>query len=169
MPCGSSDAKLRLDLFAGRLWNGEREVAMTPKSFSMLAYFVSHPNRLISHQELLDRVWPTTHVSEGLVKDYVRQIRRALSDSASTPGYIETVRGRGYRYVGDIAMTGSEVPQGQTSIDSAQSIAVLPFADMSDDADQAYFAAGIAEDIVAELWPVSIVGCHRSRFDGRLR
>ncbi len=153
MPCGVSDAELRLDLLDGRLWDGEREVALTPKSFSMLAYFVSHPNRLISRQELLDRIWPTTHVSEGSVKDYVRQIRRALGDSSSTPAYIETVRGRGYRYVGDIAVTGSESPRRPepAPIESAQSIAVLPFADMSDDADQAYFAAGIAADIVAEL------------------
>ena len=146
-----SETTLHLDLSEGRLWNGGREVALTPTSFSMLRYFVSHPNRLIPKQELLDRVWPDTHVGEGLVKDYVRRLRRLLGDDPAAPAFIETARGRGYRFVGDIAVTGAEMTKNPLALDSAPSIAVLPFEDTSDGADQNHFATGIADGIIGAL------------------
>ncbi len=153
MPCVGSGTTLRLDLSDGRLWNGGQEVALTPTSFSMLRYFVLHPNRLITKQELLKQVWPETHVSEDLVKDYVRRIRRVLGDDPAEPAFIETARGRGYRFVGDIAVSGAGNAEQSLSParGSPPSIAVLPFADKSDGADQEYFSDGIAEGIIAEL------------------
>lgn len=153
MSHAGSGTTLRLDLSDGRLWNGGQEVPLTPTSFSMLRYFVLHPNRLIPKQELLKQVWPDTHVSEGLIKDYVRRIRRVLGDDPAEPAFIETARGRGYRYIGDIAVTGATNTEQPLSPapQLVPSVAVLPFADKSDGADQAYFSAGISEDIIAEL------------------
>ncbi len=119
----------------------------------MLEYFARNPNRLITKQELLDEVWPDTHVTEALVKDYVRKIRRILQDDALQPGFIETARGLGYRLIGNIRVSDSDDAlhtKGELR-NSVPAIAVLPFADASDGASQNYFATGIAEDIIAEL------------------
>ena len=141
------------DLSDGRLWSGDREIRLTPTQFSMLRYFALNPDRLITKRELLDQVWPDTHVTEDSVKDYVRKIRKILNDDARRPRFIETARGMGYRFVGNIKISGMDgAPLAAIPAQHpAPSIAVLPFADTSDGRDQAYFAAGIAEDIIAEL------------------
>jgi DNA-binding winged helix-turn-helix (wHTH) protein len=72
----------------------------------MLRYFALNSNRVISKQELLHKVWPDTHVTEDLVKDYVRRLRRILGDDAGQPRYIETVLGLGYRFLGRIGIVG---------------------------------------------------------------
>lgn len=138
-----------LDLATAHLLAGDARIRLTPRLLAMLRYFAENPGRLISRQELLDRVWPDTHVSEGLVKDYVRRLRGVLSDDAREPRFIETARGLGYRLVGDIVVTKDGA--APASRDALPAIAVLPFADRSETADQAYFAAGMAEDIMAEL------------------
>jgi len=144
---------LRFDLGDARLWVDGRAEQLTPTQAAMLRYFALNPNRVISQQELLDKVWPDTHVTEALVKDYVRKLRRILDDDPRQPHFIETVRGMGYRFVGGVSISGvddltqSAIAAGR----SAPSIAVLPFTDASDGGDQAYYSAGIAEDIIAEL------------------
>jgi TolB-like protein/Flp pilus assembly protein TadD len=144
---------LHFDPGDARLWVDGRESQLTPTQASMLRYFAFNSNRVISKQELLDMVWPDTHVTEALVKDYVRRLRRILDDDPSQPRFIETVRGMGYRFVGSVSISGvDDVTQSAGAASrSAPSIAVLPFTDASDGDNQAYFSAGFAEDIVAEL------------------
>ncbi len=153
MEASRFDPEFVLDLASSALTAHGRPVPLTPKCFSMLRHFALNPGRLITRQELLENVWPDTHVSEDLVKDYVRKLRRLLGDDAAKPRVIETARGMGYRLVGDVSVfsiAGARetadpvVPQQPT-------IAVLPFADTSEGADQRFFTAGIAEDIIAEL------------------
>lgn len=94
---------LRLDLADERLWDGERVIPLPPTALSMLRYFVTHPNQLLTKEGILEAVWPDTFVTEALIKDYVQDLRRALGDDPKAPRFIETVRGRGYRYLGGIA------------------------------------------------------------------
>ncbi len=135
-----------LDIAAGQLIADGARIPLTPTLFSMLRHFAQNPGRLITKQELLDEIWPNTHVTDGLVKDYVRKIRRVLLDDAEHPRFIETARGMGYRLIGDIAVSAD----GSAPV-RAPSVAVLPFSDASDGTDQVYFATGIAEDIIAGL------------------
>lgn len=153
MDAAQHDPRFCLDLAAGQLTADDRRIPLTPTLFSMLRHFALNPGRLITKQELLDEIWPDTHVTEGLVKDYVRKIRTILKDDAERPRYIETARGMGYRLVGDIIVSGTSNAQKMAT--SAQqrvpSVAVLRFADTSDGAEQEYFSVGIADDIIAEL------------------
>lgn len=144
--------RICLDLAAAQLVKGDSRISLTPRLFSVLRHFAENPGRLITQQELLDRVWPELHVSEGLVKDYVRRARKVLGDDAARPRFIETARGLGYRLVGDIDVSSENPPSPLARSESrAPAIAVLPFADRSDTVGQSYFAAGVAEDIMAEL------------------
>ncbi len=86
-------------------------IDLSPKPFLMLLYFVSNPRQLLTTEDILKGVWPDSIVTPDSVKDYVAVIRRALNDSANNSGYIETVRGVGYRFIGDITIAGdSSVP-----------------------------------------------------------
>src|SRR5262245_49325695 len=90
----------RLDPVNEQLWHAERLVALRRKPFAILRYLVERPRRLISKEELLEQLWSAEHVSEGVLKTYLSEIRKALNDSPRRPRFIETAHGRGYRFVG---------------------------------------------------------------------
>ena len=95
-------AKYRLDLGDERLWHGDQPVQINNKAFQLLRLFVSSPNRLLTKDHILDAVWGDVCVSEGLIKEYVHDLRLALGDDPKEPRFIETVRGRGYRFLGGV-------------------------------------------------------------------
>lgn len=101
----------RLDPVDELLWHGAAQIRLPPRAFAMLRYLVENPNRLLTKQELLQRVWPNLYVTEALIKDYVQDLRKVLGDDAKAPRFIETVRGRGYRFIGPIALSGAETPE----------------------------------------------------------
>ncbi len=91
-----------LDLDEQRLWREEEEVEIRPKSLAVLRYLVEHRGSLVPKNELLERVWTDTNVSDTVLKVCVREVREALGEDAKTPRYIETVARRGYRFIGDV-------------------------------------------------------------------
>lgn len=158
---------LRLDLSSRQLLSDGRAVELTLICFSMLSYFVQNPGRLITKQELLDNIWAEVFVEEGAVKGYVRKLRQILNDVPKRPRYIETARGLGYRYIGDIAMCGHEEvrPAALVDRDSRLTIAVLAFTNMGADQGKEYFSDGISEDIITDLsrFPMlSVIARHSS-------
>jgi TolB-like protein/Flp pilus assembly protein TadD len=143
----------RLDLTDERLWNGDQPVQISNKAFQLLRLLVSNPNRLLTKDYILDAVWGDVCVSEGLIKEYVHDLRLALGDDPKQPRFIETVRGRGYRFLG-----GVEEGERAESAEARRrpkshppSLAVLPFTNLSGDPEQEYFSDGITEDIITEL------------------
>src|SRR5262245_8122795 len=88
-----------LDPLDKRLWRGPHAVPLTPKAFDVLHDLVRHPGRLVTKRQLLDDVWPGVHVGDAVLKVYVLEIRRALGDAAHAPRFVETVHGRGYRFI----------------------------------------------------------------------
>jgi len=92
----------RLDPVNARLWRGAEAVALQPRVFDVLHYLVTHPNRLVTKDELLDAVWPETAVSEAVVRVAIGALRKALDDTTRTPRFIATVPRRGYRFVAPV-------------------------------------------------------------------
>ncbi len=84
------------------LYASGRPIQLRPKVFQVLNYFIAHRDRVISKSELAEHVWPDTFVSDAVLENTVRAVRKALGDSASAQRYIETRRGHGYRFVADI-------------------------------------------------------------------
>ena len=76
-----------------------RRVPMEPQAFDVLAYLVSHRDRVVSKEELMDAVWGGRFVSETAVTSRIKQVRRALGDDGQAQRLIRTVHGRGYRFV----------------------------------------------------------------------
>src|SRR5258706_4710447 len=87
----------RLDLESERLWKDEDEVRLRRKPFAILRHLVQNPQRLVTHAEIVEAVWGKIAMSESLLRTHVRDLRHVLGE-----GIIETVVGRGYRFVGEL-------------------------------------------------------------------
>ena len=88
-----------LDVAAERLLCAGEVVALTPKAFAVLRCLIENGGQLVSKQELLRAGWDKTHVSDGVLKVIILEIRRALGDDPTSPRFIETVPRRGYRFI----------------------------------------------------------------------
>ena len=88
-----------LDPEKGRLYEGGRQVPLAPRPFETLLYLVRRCGRLVSKNELMERLWPGTFVTDDVLVQSVVEIRRALGDHARTPRYVETVPRRGYLFL----------------------------------------------------------------------
>ena len=89
----------RLDLGSEQLWCQDEVVALTPKAFVVLCRLIQDGGQLVSKEELLRAGWAKTHVSDGVLKVIILEIRRALGDDPVAPRFIETVPRRGYRFI----------------------------------------------------------------------
>jgi TolB-like protein/tetratricopeptide (TPR) repeat protein len=145
----------RLDLERGSLCNEQGEIELRPKSFQVLRYLVGNAGRLVAKQELLQAMWPNVTVSEESLSRCISDVRSALQDAEAQ--IIKTVPRRGYRFTA--AVTASDAPATNQVTNGAAvlstperpSIAVLPFANMSGDPEQEYFADGMVEEITTAL------------------
>jgi DNA-binding winged helix-turn-helix (wHTH) protein len=84
-----------------RLRRGSEPVELRPKSIKVLHYLAARPGQLVTKEELFERVWSGRVVSDSGLRLCVREIRAALEDDAGAPHYLETVVGRGYRFLED--------------------------------------------------------------------
>jgi two-component system phosphate regulon response regulator PhoB len=101
-PAGAGDVMevqgLKLDDSSHRVSAGEREISLGPTEYRLLHFFMTHPERVFSRGQLLDRVWGgNTYVEERTVDVHIRRLRKAL-EPFSLEGLVQTVRGAGYRY-----------------------------------------------------------------------
>ena len=91
-----ASGRLRIDMASGEAWLGERALKLERRPQMMLQLLAGRPGEVVGREELLERVWGTTYTGfDHSVEQAAHQIRRALKE----PGWIETVRGLGYRFV----------------------------------------------------------------------
>lgn len=89
---------LELDTAGHRVTADDNEVRLGPTEYRLLRFLMTHPDRVYSRTQLLDRVWgANVYVEERTVDVHVRRLRKALTD-AGADAYIQTVRGAGYRF-----------------------------------------------------------------------
>ena len=150
---GISFGRYRLDPRGG-LSSGAREIKLTPKALALLSYLTERPGEVVTKDELFAAVWPEATVGDAALVTCVQELRSALKDDARQPRYIETLHRRGYRFIARPAPTPKDQVNGQAvslALPDKPSIAVLPFTNMSAEADQDYFADGISEDLITGL------------------
>jgi DNA-binding response OmpR family regulator len=94
---------VRLDRHARRVYRGNNEIVLTPKALTLLEYLMLHPDELVTRDRLLDAVWGWDYpVGTRAVDTRVAELRRVLDDDPTTPRYIETIPGQGYRFVAEV-------------------------------------------------------------------
>jgi DNA-binding winged helix-turn-helix (wHTH) protein/tetratricopeptide (TPR) repeat protein len=87
----------RLETDQERLWKGETQLVLRRKPFAILRYLAAHPKKLVTHEELLAQVWRGAVVSDSAMRSHLHELRQVLGE-----GVIETVIGRGYRFVAEL-------------------------------------------------------------------
>jgi predicted ATPase/DNA-binding winged helix-turn-helix (wHTH) protein len=88
----------QVDMTNERIWKHGEQLHLRRKPFAILKHFVQNPHRLLSHSEIVEAVWGKVALSESVLRTHVRDLRVAIGD-----GLIETVRGRGYRFVANMS------------------------------------------------------------------
>jgi len=78
---------------------GGQVIRLEPKAFELLLYFTEHPEETISRERLIADVWGGKFVTDDAVMVAVYALRQAFDDSSRSPRFIETIRGRGYRWI----------------------------------------------------------------------
>ena len=97
----------RVDPREARLWRGDAVLPLHAKAFAVLCCLVTQAGQLVTKDALLETVWPETAVSEAVLQVAIREVRQALGDPARTPRFIETVHGRGYRFLAPVRTVAS--------------------------------------------------------------
>jgi len=93
--------ELEIDLEARRVLRAGEEIALSPREFALLALLASHPGRVFSRDELLNRIWGlNVFVSPRTVDVHIRWLRAKIEPDPEHPRYLHTVRGIGYRFNG---------------------------------------------------------------------
>jgi DNA-binding response OmpR family regulator len=83
------------------------EIPLTPKALALLEYLLTHPDELVTRDRLLDVVWGWDYpVGTRAVDTRIAELRRVLEDDPSSPSYIETIPGQGYRFIAIVEVVG---------------------------------------------------------------
>ena len=138
-----------------------------PQVIKLLALFVENDNRLVTKDEINKAVWQGRIVSEAALSSRIKSLRHLLGDTGKKQQYLRTIHKRGFRFVADVRPVeeqgSSEQSQpvappvnGQTTRFTESNIkkpiiAVLPFANLSGDNEQEYFADALTADIITHL------------------
>ncbi len=149
-----------LDTDCRELRRGTTLASIEPQVFDLLVYLVENRDRVVSKADLLAAVWHGRIVSESALGTRINAVRSAIGDSGQAQRLIKTLPRRGIRFIGAVQEESTAAtPSSGTAepvrpalpLPDRPSIAVLPFTNMSGDADQEYFADGISEDLITGL------------------
>ncbi|EJN13267.1 putative integral membrane protein [Bradyrhizobium sp. YR681] len=135
-------------------------VSVEPQVFDLVVHLMENRDRVVSKDELIDKIWHGRSVSESTLTSRINAARKAVGDNGANQALIRTIARKGFRFVGDVqTQLGAAAPepgravQAQTALalPDRPAIAVLPFTNMSGDREQEYFSDGISEDIITAL------------------
>ncbi len=158
-------------------------VQIGPRAFDLLLALVKRQGTLVTKDELMAEVWPNTVVEENNLQVQISALRKIFTGDPDGSRYLQTVSGRGYRFVAPVEREKSAdavavMPIAPTDfgarplpLPDKPSIAVLAFTNMSGDPAQEYFADGITEDIITALarFPSLFVIARNSSFTYKAR
>ncbi len=146
--------RFELDTAKVELRSGGEVCSIEPQVFALLALLVDNRERLVSKDEIIEKVWDGRVVSEAAVASRIKSARKILGDDGKTQRFIKTIHRQGFRFVADAKVSraravdqGNGEPAVQSAETSRPSIAVLPFRPIG----TAGFCASIAEALPHEL------------------
>jgi adenylate cyclase len=159
-----------LDVDRRELRRGAELISLEPQVFDLLFYLVQNRDRVVSKDDLWEAVWGGRIVSDSALTSRITAVRKAVGDSGEAQRLIRTVPRKGIRFVGVVREEQKPDARPVTAEDSQRSpvvpgiepnsaprlsIIVLPFANLSDDPEQEYFADGITDDLTTDLTRIS--------------
>lgn len=97
-----SFAEFELDTVRRKLLRDGEVVALHGKAFDLLTYLVTNNGRVISKEDILNKVWENSFVEESNLVVQISNLRKALGETKNLPRFLLTIPGKGYKFVGDI-------------------------------------------------------------------
>ena len=97
--------EFEIDVARWQLRRGPRQIELQRRPFEVLLYLLRNRDRVVSHQELVNEVWNARALSISSVPTAIRSVRRALLDDCDRPRFVQTIHGRGYRFVASVRET----------------------------------------------------------------
>jgi TolB-like protein len=141
-----------LDTDSLELTQAGKAVEVEPQVFSLLACLIENRERVVSKDELIERVWDGRIVSDGTLNTRINSVRRAVGDDGKRQAVIKTFPRRGFRFVAELeGESDAPLAPPATAASDKPSIPVLPFDNLSGDPEQEYFSDGLADDIISAL------------------
>jgi len=149
--------EFELDISAYELRRGGQPVHLERQPMDLLILLVEHHRQLVSRADIVKRLWdPGVFVDVEMgVNTAIRKLRQALRDSRESPAFVETISGKGYRFIAPV----NAVLLGRQQ-EAIESVAVLPFANDSADPDAEYLSDGITETLInnlSQIWNLRVV------------
>jgi len=126
-------------------------VAIGARALDVLRVLIAARGELVSKDEIRAAVWPGIVVEDNNLTVQMSSLRRILDQESAEGSCIQTVAGRGYRFVPTATRAPPATSVSQPIVAPRLSIVVLPFANLSNDPEQGYFADGITEDLTTDL------------------
>ena len=82
-----------------RFYKDDREISLSSKENAIMKLFIDNVNRIFSKDMIYDLIWGEAIIDENAIMVYINRLRQKIEDDPSSPRYIQTVRGLGYRFV----------------------------------------------------------------------
>jgi DNA-binding winged helix-turn-helix (wHTH) protein/tetratricopeptide (TPR) repeat protein len=158
---------IELDLGRYELRRRGRRVKLEKKPMELLIFLVSRREQLVSRREVVAKLWRSDLFidTEPNINNIVRKIRTALGDDSAKPRFLETVVGKGYRFIGPVSVIDARYPQSDFGSRALQadgtenagarndrsSLAVLPLIFLGKPTDGHGVCLGFADALVARL------------------
>lgn len=158
-----------LDLTKVELRRGDTRCPVEPQVFALLAFLIEHRERLVSKDEILEKVWDGRVVSDSALASRVKSARKVLGDDGKTQRFIRTQHGQGLRFVAEVRIkredlqtlagdtttphqqSSSAVPSPYVEPQANPSIAVLPFRLLGDAGRYGMIADALPHELITEL------------------
>lgn len=149
--------QFELDLATTELRAEGKVRALEPQVFRLLALLVANGERVVTRDEMIEKVWDGRVVSDAAISSRVKSARRAIDDDGAAQRLIRTLHGHGFRFVGAVTRHAPPAPAGEApaplvaAAGPQPSIAVLPFETLGDAGTHAALALALPHELIIEM------------------
>jgi TolB-like protein/Flp pilus assembly protein TadD len=158
--------QFELDLAKFELRESGRHCPIEPQVLALLVLLIEHRDRLLSKEEIFEKLWDGRIVTDATLISRIKSARRVLGDSGKTQRFIKTIYGKGFRFVGDVRVSRppgiglqdnkvEQVDESEPGLIAEHalrpSIAVLPFQSVTDQSCHDILADGLSHELITEI------------------